>query len=59
MLFQTKKTLKENHVYIEKVISLRSQFSYIYVMMNMKLLSIVTPPYIYHNTRQRNKSEVS
>ena len=27
---------------------MRSQFSYTVVMMNMKLLSVVTPPSIYH-----------
>ena len=43
-----KTVLKENHVYIEKVRAYISQFSYTYVMMNMKLLSVVTPPSIYH-----------
>ena len=42
-----KTVLKENHVYIEKVRALISKFSYIVVMMNMKLLAVVTPPYIY------------
>ena len=33
---------------IENVRALSSQFSYIVVMMNMKLLEVVTPPSIYH-----------
>ena len=39
---------KENHVQIEKVRALSSQFSYTYVMMNTKLLAVVTLPSIYH-----------
>ena len=39
--------LKENHVYIEKVRALRSQFIYTDVMMNMNILSVVTPLSIY------------
>ena len=42
-----KTALKENHVYIEKVIAQSSQSSYTYVMMNMKILAVVTQPYIY------------
>ena len=30
-----------------------SQFSYAYVMINMKLLSVVTPPSIYHDSSTR------
>ena len=33
---------------INKVRALRSQFSYTFVMINMKLLEVVTPPSIYH-----------
>ena len=40
--------LKENHVQIEKIRALSSQFSYTVVMMNMKHLEVVTPPSIYH-----------
>ena len=53
MLFWTKTVLKENHVYIEKVRTLSSQFSYTVFMMNMKLLSVVTPLYIYHGCSTR------
>ena len=42
-----KTLLKENHVQIEKVRALSSQFSYTVVMTNMKLLSVVILPYIY------------
>ena len=34
--------------------ALISQFSYKVVMMNMKLLSVVTPPSIYHGCSTRN-----
>ena len=40
--------LKENHVKIEKVRVSSSKFSYTFVMINMNLLAVVTPPYIYH-----------
>ena len=43
-----KTVLKENHVYIEEVRSFSSQFSFTVVMMNMKLISVVTPQYIHH-----------
>ena len=43
-----KTVLKENHVYIEKVRALISQFSYTVVMMNMNLLSVLTSTSIYH-----------
>ena len=33
----------------DKVRALISQFGYNFFMMNMKLLKVVTPPYIYHN----------
>ena len=39
---------KENHVKIDKVRALRSQFSYTDIIMNMKLLAVVTPRYNYH-----------
>ena len=39
--------LKENHLQIEKVRALITTFSYTYVMMNMKVLPVVTPLYIY------------
>ena len=42
-----KTVLKENHVYIEKVRALISQFSYTVFMMNIKLLAVVIPPSIY------------
>ena len=42
------KLLKENHIKIDKVRALSSQFSYTDVMMNMKILALVTPPSIYH-----------
>ena len=42
-----KTVLKENRVKIEKLIALSSQFSYTVVMMNMNLIAVVTPPYIY------------
>ena len=42
-----KTLLKGNHVQIEKVRALRSKFSYTVVMMNIKLLAVVTPPSIY------------
>ena len=32
---------------------MRSQFSYTVVMMNMKLLEVVTPPSIYHGCSTR------
>ena len=32
-----------------KVRALRSKFSYTVVMMNIKLLSAVTPPYFFHS----------
>ena len=45
--------LNENNVehkprIIDKVRSLSSQFSYTVVRMNINLLAVVTPPYIYH-----------
>ena len=40
--------LQENHVKIEKVRAYISQFNYTDVMMNMKLLAVVSPPSIYH-----------
>ena len=43
-----KTVLKENHILIEKVRALISQFSYTVVMITMKLLAGVTPPTIYH-----------
>ena len=43
-----KTVLEENHVKIEKVRALSSQFRYIDVMMNMKLLAVATPPSIYY-----------
>ena len=43
-----KTVLKENHVYIEKVRALISQFSYTVVMLNMNLLAVLTSPSIYH-----------
>ena len=43
-----KTMLKENHVLIEKVGALISQFSYIHFIMNMYILAVVTPPSIYH-----------
>ena len=53
-LFQNKNNvvLNENNVEGKPCINRKlrasiSQFSYIVVMMNMKLLAIVTPPYIY------------
>ena len=54
MLFWMKTVSKENHIYIEKVIALSSQFSYTDVMINMKTLSVVTPPSIYHIFTWRN-----
>ena len=36
-------------MYKDKVISYSSQFSYAYVMMNMKVLAVVTPSSIYHD----------
>ena len=47
-----KKTLKKNHVQIEKVRALRSQFSYTYVMINTNLLAVVTPLSIYQGVNQ-------
>ena len=44
-----KTVLKEKHVQIDRVIVWRSQFSYEYYMMNMDLLSVVTPPPIYQD----------
>ena len=38
---------------IENVRSLSSQFSYTIIMMNMKLLAVVTPPSIYHGCSTR------
>ena len=38
-----------------KVRASSSQFSYTGVMMNMKLLSVVTPPSIYHRCSTRKK----
>ena len=32
---------------------MNSQFSYTVVMMNIKLLAVVTPPYIYHGCSNR------
>ena len=43
-----KTILKENHVQIEEVRASRSQFSYTVVIMNMKLLEVITPTSIYH-----------
>ena len=43
----------EKTMLIEKVRSYSSQFSYTDVMMNMKLLSVVTPPSIYHGWSNR------
>ena len=40
--------MKENHIQLEKVRAQSSQFSYTDVMMNIKLLAVVTPPSIYH-----------
>ena len=34
---------------------MRSKFSYAVVMMNMNLLSVVTPPSIYHGCSTRKK----
>ena len=48
-----KTVLKENHVYIDKVRALSSKFNYIVLMMNMNLLSVVTPPSIYHGCSTR------
>ena len=39
-----------------KLIALRSQFSYTDVMMNMKILAVVTPPSIYHGCSTRKTS---
>ena len=43
-----KTALKENHVQIEKVRALSSQFSNTDVMMNTNFLSVVAPLFIYH-----------
>ena len=48
MLFCIEKVLKEKHVLIEKVRDRSSQFSYTNVIMNMKLLVVLTLPSIYH-----------
>ena len=48
-----KTVFKENHVKIEKVRALSSQFSFTVVMTNMKLLAVVTPPSIYHGCSTR------
>ena len=45
-----KTVLKFNHVWIEKVRAMNSQLSYTDVMMKMKLLEAVTPPFIYQET---------
>ena len=47
MLFWMKTVLKENYVWIDKLRALSSQFSYTVVIINMKLLSVVTLPSIY------------
>ena len=48
-----KKVLKEDHVWIDKLVALRSQFSYTYAMINMKLLAVVTELSIYHGCSTR------
>ena len=42
-----KTVLKENYLLIDKLRSLSLKFSYTDFMMNMTLLSVVTPPSIY------------
>ena len=49
MFFCMKTVLKENHLLIKKVISFSSQFIYKYVIMNMNLLEVVTPPSFYQD----------
>ena len=43
------KVFKENHVLKKIVIYKSSQFSYTDFMINMKLVAVGTPPYIYHH----------
>ena len=47
MLLWMKTVLKENYLLIDKLRSLSLKFSYTDFMMNMTLLSVVTPPSIY------------
>ena len=43
---------------LEKVIAYISKFSYTHVLMNMKLLAVVTPPYIYQFVSSYPKSSI-
>ena len=49
MLFLIKTVLKGKHVKIEMVRAYISQFSYTDVMINTKLLAVVTLPYTYQD----------
>ena len=46
-----KTVLKGKYAQMDRVRALSSQLSYTVVMMNMKLLAVVTQQYIYQNPR--------